>query len=190
MIRNIHVFFVVVCVFFCYGAAVVERLHVSPFKRKTRVRFPELAPTYHSSFYCIYIHRIHYRMSDRDVKCWSRVSELYSGHVQEPGRPWWNTKYVCIRILSLLSFPCMHDKYVNIMTWIAYIVLKGRKTPIPPPPPPPPFTLTIGMFTVSGLAAGRTGRHYRLVRRTQFLNLRRSSSSQMVACARRYWDQR
>ena len=40
-----------------------------------------------------------------------------------------------IRILSLLSFPCVHDKCVKIMTWIAYIVLKGRKTPIPPPPP-------------------------------------------------------
>ena len=36
------------------GAAVVERLHVSPFKRKSRVRFPELAPTDHSCFNCIY----------------------------------------------------------------------------------------------------------------------------------------
>ena len=30
------------------------RLHDPPFKRKTRVRFPELTPTYHSSFHCIY----------------------------------------------------------------------------------------------------------------------------------------
>ena len=36
------------------GAAVVERLHVLPLKWKTRIRFPELAPTYHSSFHCLY----------------------------------------------------------------------------------------------------------------------------------------
>ena len=35
-------------------AAVVDRLHVSSFKRKIRARCPDLAPTYHSSFHCIY----------------------------------------------------------------------------------------------------------------------------------------
>ena len=85
----------------------VERLHVSPFKRKTLVRFPELAPTYHSSFHLIvYIHCIHDRPSDGDEK----------------------KSVPCISFLS-----SMHDKYVIIITYIAYIELKGRKTAIPPP---------------------------------------------------------
>ena len=72
------------------------------------------------SEYCNYIHRIHHRPLDGDVKWWSRVSELYSGHVKEPGWLRLNSMSLCIRILYLLSFLCMHDKCVNIMTWIAY----------------------------------------------------------------------
>ena len=49
------------------------------------------------------------RPSDGGVKYRSRVSELYSGHVKEPGLLWWNYMYFCIWILSLLSFPYMHD---------------------------------------------------------------------------------
>ena len=80
--------------------------------------------------FIVYIHRMHHCPTDGDVKWWSRVSELYSGHVNEPGWLWLNSMSLCIRILSLLSFLCMHDKCVNIMTSIAYIVLKGRKTQV------------------------------------------------------------
>ena len=48
-----------------------------------------------------------------------------------------------IRILSLLSFLCIHDTCVNIMTWIACIVLKGRTPPsLPPPLLAPSMSLT------------------------------------------------
>ena len=102
-------------------------------------------------FFIVYIHRIHR----------SLVSELYSGHVKEPGWLWWNTMSLCIWVLSLIYFlyarymceynelnslysderlknsisssSSMHDRCVIIMPWITYIVLKDRKTPIPPP---------------------------------------------------------
>ena len=31
-----------------------------------------------------------------DIKCRSRVSELYSGRVKEPGCMWWNSRSLCI----------------------------------------------------------------------------------------------
>ena len=85
------------------AAALVERLHVSPFKRKTRVRFPELAPTYHSSVHCIYPS---YSLSSIG---WGRKMAIPSlGAVlrarKKPGWLWWNSMSLCIRILSLLSF--------------------------------------------------------------------------------------
>ena len=116
----------------------VERLHVSPSKRKTRVRFSELAPTYsiHLFIVHVYIHRIQHRPSDGNVKFRSRVSLLYPGHVETLR---WLTGCGGIASLSVSDFCLyfifsMQDKRVNIMTCIAYIVLKGRKTPIPPPP--------------------------------------------------------
>ena len=42
----------------------------------------------------VYIHRNH----------WSRVSELYSGHVKEPEWLLWNSMSLCIGLMSLLSF--------------------------------------------------------------------------------------
>ena len=60
----------------------------------------------------------------------------YSGHVKEPGWLWWDSTSLCIRVLSILTFLCMHDTCVNIMTWIVYIVLKGHTTPVAPPPIP------------------------------------------------------
>ena len=52
----------------------------------------------------VYIRRIHHRPTDGDVTWRPRVSELYSGHVKEPGWLWWNSMFFCIRFLSLLSF--------------------------------------------------------------------------------------
>ena len=97
----------------------VERLHISPFKRKTQVRFPGLAPSHIIHLFIVYTY----------ILCihGSRVSELYSGHITEPGWLWWNSMSLCLTFLS-----SMQDTCVNIMTWKAYIVLKGRKTPIPP----------------------------------------------------------
>ena len=117
-------------------------LHVSPFKRKIRVRCPELAPTYHSSFHCIYPSY----SSSSDVKWRSRVSELYSRHVKEPGWLWWKSMSLCIWCMSLLSYPCTHDTCVNIMIWIAYIVLKSRTTHDAPPPPPQKGLVTVSVL--------------------------------------------
>ena len=113
------------------GAAVVERLHVSPFKRKTRIRSRSWIP-HIIHLFSVYINLIHHRPSDGDAQCRSRVSGLYSGHVKEPGWLWLNSRTVSECCLSFLS--SIHANCVNIMTWIAYIVLKGRKTPVPPPP--------------------------------------------------------
>ena len=41
--------------------------------------------------FIVYIHRIHHRPTDGDVKWRSRVSELYSGHVKELRWLWWNS---------------------------------------------------------------------------------------------------
>ena len=66
--------------------------------------------------FIVYIHRIHHRPADGNVKWRSHVSELYSWQVKEPGWLWWNSMSLCIRFPSLLSSHCTHDKCVNIIT--------------------------------------------------------------------------
>jgi len=119
---------------FWRGAAVFERLHVSPFKRKTRVRFPELTPTNHWYFHCI-----HTPLSPASSGWGRKMSVLCIGSVLRARN---KTKvalaegHVSPNPMFCLSFlSSMHETCVSIMLWIAFIVLKGRKTPILPPPP-------------------------------------------------------
>jgi len=94
---------------------VVVRLHVSPFKPKTQVRSRSWLPFIFSLYTCISIVfigvqlRAHKRTRVAVVEFHVSISDF------------------CLTFLS-----SMQDTCVNIMTWIAYIVLKGRKTPIPP----------------------------------------------------------
>ena len=55
-----------------------------------------------SSLYTMYIHCIHHRPTDGKVKWPSRVSELYSGHLKEPG--WLVEFHVSLYPISVSPF--------------------------------------------------------------------------------------
>jgi len=101
---------------FRWSIVVVERLQVSPFKPKSRVWSPYLAPTYHSTLNCIHVYPSY--SSVPFIRAVLRAHKKPRVAVVE--------FHVSVSNFCLTFLSSMHDTWcVNIMTWIAYIVLKS-----------------------------------------------------------------
>ena len=99
--------------------------------------------------FIVYIHRIRHCPTDGVVKWRSLVSALSDGWGRKMAIPCIGAVLrACKRTrVTVVEFhvslypisvspsflSSIHAKCVNIMTWIAYIALKGRNTPTPPP---------------------------------------------------------
>ena len=77
--------------------------------------------------FIVYIYRIHYRPTDGDVKWRSRVLELYSGHVKEPG--WLVEFHVSLYQNSALNFISSFDRNNFILFSDSLSVLQPLKKP-------------------------------------------------------------